>query len=45
VLGGFFAIVTEEVLASIMGAVTACDAWLVLEGMSASRSRARIIQI
>jgi hypothetical protein len=45
VLGGFFATVTEEVLASIMGAATAHDAWLILESMFASRSRARIIQI
>jgi histone deacetylase 1/2 len=45
VLSGFFATVTEEVLATIMGAATAHDAWLVLESMFASRSKARIIQI
>jgi histone deacetylase 1/2 len=45
VLSGFFATVTEEVLASIMGATTARQAWLALEGMFASKSRACIIQI
>jgi hypothetical protein len=45
VLGGFFATVTEEVLATIMGAATLHDAWLILEGMFASRSHARIIHI
>jgi hypothetical protein len=45
VLSGFFATVTEEVLASIMGAPTAHDAWMILEGMFSSRSRARVIQI
>jgi hypothetical protein len=45
VLSGLLATVTEEVLASIMGAATARDVWLVLEGMFSSRSRARVIQI
>jgi hypothetical protein len=45
VLSGFFATVTEEVLATIMGAATAREAWLILEGMFASRSRSRVIQI
>jgi hypothetical protein len=45
VLSGLFATVTEEVLASIMGATTARQAWLALEGMFASTSRARVIQI
>ncbi|KAK1601132.1 hypothetical protein QYE76_007893 [Lolium multiflorum] len=45
VLSGFFATVTEEVLASIMGAPTAHDVWMILEGMFSSRSRVRVIQI
>jgi hypothetical protein len=45
VLSGFFATVTEEVLASIMGATTTRQARLALEGMFASKSRARVIQI
>jgi hypothetical protein len=45
VLSGFFSTITEEVLASIMGATTARQAWLALEGMFASKSRARVIQI
>jgi hypothetical protein len=43
VLSGFFATITEEVLATIMGAATVHDAWLVLESMFACRSKARII--
>jgi hypothetical protein len=45
VLSGFFATITEEVLASIMGATAARQAWLALEGMFASKSRERVIQI
>ena len=45
VLSGFFSTVTEEVLAHIMNAPTARAAWLILERMFTSRSRARVIQI
>jgi hypothetical protein len=45
VLSGFFATVTEEVLASIMGVTTAHQAWLALEGMFASKSHVSVIQI
>jgi uncharacterized membrane protein YgcG len=45
VKGGFFSTVTEEVLAHIMNAQTAREAWVILERMFASRSRARVIQI
>uniref|UniRef100_A0ACD6AMF3 Uncharacterized protein n=1 Tax=Avena sativa TaxID=4498 RepID=A0ACD6AMF3_AVESA len=45
VLGGFLSTVTKEVLAHIMNARTARAAWLILERMFASRSRARVIQI
>ena len=45
VLSGFFATVTEEILAAIMNVPIARAAWVILEGMFASRSRARVIQI
>jgi hypothetical protein len=45
VLGGFFSTVREEVLAHIMNAPTSRAAWVILERMFSSRSRARVIQI
>jgi hypothetical protein len=45
VLGGFFSTVTEEVPAHIMNVPTARAAWVILERMFASRSRAQVIQI
>jgi hypothetical protein len=44
-LSGFFSTVTEEILAHIMNAPMARAAWVVLERMFSSRSRARVIQI
>jgi hypothetical protein len=43
--GGFFSTVMEEILAHIMNAPTMHAAWMILERMFASRSRAWIIQI
>jgi hypothetical protein len=44
-LSGFLATVTEEVLAHIMSARTAHEAWCTLEKMFSSRTRARAIQV
>jgi histone deacetylase 1/2 len=45
VLSGFFSTVTEEILTHIKNVPTARAAWVILERMFSSRSRARVIQI